>query len=76
MLATMIPHISMLLRWALAFLMALAATAMAQDVPPVDCSGDDFVSGVTWDVTDDGAENLSADLPTAADEIEAMMKGG
>jgi Xaa-Pro aminopeptidase len=26
-------------------------------------------------VTDDGAENLSADLPTAVDDIEAMMKG-
>jgi len=27
-------------------------------------------------VTADGSENLSADLPTSADDIEAMMKGG
>ena len=25
-------------------------------------------------ITDDGAENLSADLPTGADDIEAMMR--
>jgi len=27
-------------------------------------------------VTDDGNENLSADLPTAPDEIEALMRDG
>jgi Xaa-Pro aminopeptidase len=27
-------------------------------------------------ITADGAENLSSELPTAAEEIEAMMKAG
>ena len=53
MLTRMIPSKVKGPAWVHALLMTIAGSAVAQE--PAGCTGDDFVAGVNWSITDDGA---------------------
>jgi Xaa-Pro aminopeptidase len=57
--------------------MKLEAGMVITNEPGIYLPGEELGVRIENDflVTADGAENLSADLPTAADDIEAMMRG-
>ena len=52
---TTYPHYWLTRHWMIGALTLFLCVALAQEAPPVDCSGDDFVEGVNHALTDDGA---------------------
>jgi len=55
MITTMYPYFGLVARWMIAALTMFVGAALAQEPTAIDCSGDDFVEGVNWDLADDGA---------------------
>ena len=54
-MTTMYPYFLLTARWLVAALTMFVGVALAQAPPTIDCTGDDFVEGVNWDITDNGS---------------------
>lgn len=55
MMTTMYPYFLLTARWLIAALTMMVGVALAQAPQSIDCTGDDFVEGVNWDLTDNGS---------------------
>ncbi len=55
MMMTMVPYFLLTARWLIASLTVIVGVALAQAPQTIDCTGNDFVEGVNWDLTDNGS---------------------
>jgi len=55
MMMTMVPYFLLTARWLIASLRMIVGVALAQAPQTIDCTGNDFVEGVNWDLTDNGS---------------------